>query len=68
MTKIAVEFSHEEIVGLMRSLLRSLPETPKNESALHQSLYSKLGDFHLKTLPPGLVKRVGKAIDGAIGR
>lgn len=66
--KIIVEISHEEIVGLMRSLSRSLEKTPGRELDLHAKLYSKLGGWHTRTLPPALVKRIGRAMDGAVGR
>lgn len=66
--KITVKLTHEEIVGVMRSLSRSLEQTPKNESDLHKELWVKFGEWHTQTLPPGVVERVGRVIDGAIGR
>lgn len=66
--KILVELSHEEIVGVMRSLLRSLEDTPEPERDLHEELYVKFNEWHTRTLPPGVVERLGNAIDGAIGR
>lgn len=66
--KIMVELTHEEIVGLMRSLLRSIPQTPPKEKDLHSEIYVKLAEWHVQTLPQGVVEGVGHAIDRAIGR
>lgn len=65
---VNVDLTHEEIVGLMRSMLRSLPNTPENERELHSSLFMRLSILHVNTLPPGVVEDVGRALDGAIGR
>lgn len=67
-TKITVELTHEEIVGLMRSLSKSLEKTPERELDLHAKLYSRLGDWHVQTLSPGVMEQIGRAIDSAIGR
>lgn len=63
-----IEFSQEEIGGLMRSLLRSSGDTPEREKALHESLYSKLGNAYVDGMDPELRSAVGRAIDAQIGR
>lgn len=68
MKKIKVELTHAEIVGVMRSLSRSLQSTPEKEKVLHKLLWMKFGEWHVQTLPPGVVEDIGRIVDGAIGR
>lgn len=63
-----MKLSHVEAVILMRSLLRSLEKTPESERAGHQAIYERLSKESIRTLPTSAVRRLGAAIDHAIGR
>ncbi len=63
-----VEIDHADTIVLMRSLLRSLEETPEGERAEHQRVYNKISRWHTETLPPHLIEAVGRAVDHATGR
>lgn len=60
--------THEESVGLMRALMRSLEKTPERERELHKALFDKVSQHAVETLPPGVAARVARAMDHAIGR
>ena len=63
-----MNFTRREVSVLMRSLLRSLEGTPERERAEHKAIYDRLSAESVRLLPPGLMKRVGRAMDHAIGR
>lgn len=68
MKDITAQLTHKEIVGLLRSLLRSLSKTPENELSLHAKLFARLSEWHAKTLPQKAVKDISRALDSLIGR
>jgi hypothetical protein len=63
-----MNLTRREVSVLMRSLLRSLESTPEREQAEHKAIYEKLSAESVRLLPAGLLKRVGRALDHAIGR
>lgn len=60
--------SNADTALLMRSLLRSLPQTPEREQDAHNRLYNRLTAHYVDTCPPEQIKAVGNAIDHHMGR
>lgn len=63
-----LRLSRGDVGLLMRSLLRSLSDTPPRELPMHAALYGKLSRAFIEILPAGTKRAVGDAIDRVIGR
>lgn len=57
-----------EIIVMMRSLLRSLKETPESERQAHHELYSRLSAESARLMPYKRRRAVAQAMDHLIGR
>lgn len=63
-----MKLDRREVTLLMRSLLRSLPDTPAREQAAHKALYERLSEEAVRLTPRRIVMAVGRALDRMIGR
>jgi len=62
-----MELSREEIVVMMRSLLRSLEKTPEHERQAHHDLYSRLSAESVRLMPYKRRQALAQAMDHLIG-
>jgi hypothetical protein len=61
-------FGRQELTLLMRSLLRSLPDTPPRERQVHKRVYDKLSEEVVRLTPRRTTAALGRALDRMIGR
>lgn len=62
-----MEFTHEEIGFLMRSVTRSMDQQRPTELETSQRVYDKLAKGFTETMDPEELKAVARALDRATG-
>lgn len=62
-----MDFTHDEISFLMRSITRSMETQRPAEREMSQRVYDKLSKAFVETLDPAELEAVARALDKAIG-
>lgn len=62
-----MDFTHEEISFLMRSITRSMNHQTERERVVSQKVYDKLSAAFVETMDPEERRAVARAMDHACG-